>query len=158
MANPGLVQVTTRHRIRRKRSGRSVNPPVRRNAVVAARDGCVAAMRADPNRKRMPAGRTGPVTGLWHQQTQPSGMTAGPAIPAICGQRKVTAGIFDSAGLAVRIRTEGWQDDVAARLHTGLPPYMHVSAATCRPALWPDLQVPREYVPISEPVRHRSVW
>ena len=33
------------------------------------------------------------------------------------------------------IRTEDWQDDVAARLHTGLPLYMRVSAATCRPAL-----------------------
>lgn len=106
----------------------------------------------------LPAGKTGPVTGLWHRQTQPSGMTVGPAIPAIRGQRKVPAGVFDSAGLAVRIRTEGWQDDVAARPHTGLPPYMHVSAATCRPALWPDRQVPREYVPISEPVRCRSVW
>ena len=106
----------------------------------------------------LPAVKTGPVTGLWHQQTQPSGMTAGPAIPAIGGPRKAPASVFDSAGLAVRIRPEGWQDDGAARLHTGLPLYMHVFAATCRPALWPDQQAPREYAPISEPVRYRSVW
>ena len=58
MTNPGPVQVTRHHRVRLKRSGRSVNPRARRNAVVAARAGCVAEMRVDPNRIVSPANIT----------------------------------------------------------------------------------------------------
>ena len=58
MANTGPVQVTRHHRVRLKRSGRSVNPLARHNAVVAARDGCVAEMRVDSNRIVSPANTT----------------------------------------------------------------------------------------------------
>lgn len=58
MANPGPVQVIRHQRVQQKRSGRSVNLMARRNAVVVARDGCVAEMRVDPNRIVLSANAT----------------------------------------------------------------------------------------------------
>ena len=66
---------------------------------------------------------------------QPLGMTAGLSIAAMRGQGKALEGAIDCAGLETWIKTEDWQDDVAARPHTGLPLYMRVSPATCWPTL-----------------------